>query len=108
MSTDTKRTDFAKGYPEDPALTKLLEAFDRGDYLTVRRDAEEIAKATDDPNVAKAARELRQRIEPARTASLLLLVGLVLAVFVGGYFLLQHEHRPASSPPKPQAPSARP
>lgn len=103
-----ERADFAKHYPEDAALQKLLAAFDRGDYFAVRRDAEGVAKATKDPAVARAARDLRQRIEPAKTASLLLLVGLALAVFVGGYFLLQHEHRDAPGTPTPQAPSARP
>lgn len=93
------REDFAKDFPSDPALAKLLVAFDRGDYFTVRRDAEAVAEKAKDPRVAKAARDLRARIDPAPTASLLLLVGLALAVFVGGYFLLKHEHREPSEPP---------
>lgn len=71
---------FAKDFPENDELARLVEAFARGDYLTVRNEAPKLAASTKDPDVKNAALTLRQRIEPDPTSRVLFVVaGLLLA-----------------------------
>lgn len=62
--SDLHRPAFAAPFPRDPELDRLVEYFARGNHRAVRDGAEALAKRTDDPAVAAAARELRARIEP--------------------------------------------
>jgi hypothetical protein len=55
---------FAEKYPDDPQLRALVEAFERGQYKLVREQAPKLAQATDNPLVAKAAHDLRRRLDP--------------------------------------------
>ena len=48
--------EFAKGFPEDPELGRLLAAFESGDYRTVRDEAPKLAARTENPRVREAAR----------------------------------------------------
>ncbi|HVW24800.1 MAG TPA: hypothetical protein VHC69_05490 [Polyangiaceae bacterium] len=77
-----ERPKFLLDYPEDPALDRLIAAFESGNYALVRRDAEAVAKAAEDPAVRDAALELRRRIEPDPLAKYLLLIAAVLLVYL--------------------------
>ncbi len=55
---------FAASYPDDAALGELVRAFQAGDYGRVRREAPTLAARSDDPEVARAARDLRARLDP--------------------------------------------
>jgi hypothetical protein len=71
---------FADKFPEDPQLRELLEAFERGQYNLVRERAAKLAQTTDDPQVAKAAQELRRRLDPDPLAVKMLLGAVALLV----------------------------
>ena len=74
--------NFAKNFPHDPQLEKLLQDFIDGHYNLVRNNAEQLADSTDDPRVAKAARELRRRIEPDPRSKRFLLGAVALLVLL--------------------------
>lgn len=81
-SNGMERPKFLLDYPEDPALDRLIAAFESGNYALVRREAETVAKAAEDPAVRDAALELRRRIEPDPLAKYLLLIAAVLLVYL--------------------------
>lgn len=98
-----ERPAFARGWPDDPELERLLAAFDRGDYATVRRDAPTLAASAASPEVKAAARDLRARIDPDPVAAALVVIAVVLLALVGGHYLGQdHEPAPNATPPKAQ------
>jgi len=80
-----ERPRFLLEFPHDPALQQLLRAFEAGNYRAVRTGAAKLAKSTDDPIVAAAARELGRRIEPDPLMKYLLFVALGLFVFIVWY-----------------------
>lgn len=67
---------FARSFPRDAALERLVEAFERGNYALVRAGAERLVKSTDEDDVRRAARELVRRTRPDPLA-----VGLLVAAF---------------------------
>jgi hypothetical protein len=74
------RPAFASSFPPDPELDRLVRAFARGDYNTVRIEAPRLAERATDASVRRAALELRRRIDPdPLQLYLLLLTGLLLA-----------------------------
>jgi hypothetical protein len=77
-----ERPKFLLGYPEDPALERLIVAFETGNYALIRRDAGAVAKGAADPAVRDAALELRRRIEPDPLAKYLLLIAALLLVYL--------------------------
>jgi hypothetical protein len=79
---------FAKDFPENDELARLVEAFARGDYLTVRNDAPKLAASTDDPEVKTAAETLRERIEPDPTSKLLFVFAAVLLAFFSIWWVM--------------------
>lgn len=81
-SKDWGFPSFAKDFPEHDELARLVEAFARGDYLTVRNDAPKLAASTDDAAVKKAAETLRERIEPDPTSRLLFVFAALLLAFL--------------------------
>jgi hypothetical protein len=85
---------FAEKYPRDDALDALVDAFTRGDYRTVRRDAPRLAGESKDPDVQRAARELRRRIDPDPVSLVLVLVAMVL-LGVLSFHYLGHPHAAA-------------
>jgi hypothetical protein len=99
---DFERPAFAATFPRDPELDRLVEYFARGNHRAVREGAEALAKKTDDPAVATAARELRERIEPDPMWKILLGVTLVLLVTLTYWAV--HRGRQLRSEPVPIAP----
>lgn len=90
-----KREDFAAEWPAHPELDALLAAFDVGNYALVRergRAALDGGKGAALPaDVQAAVRELLRRIEPDRTAVIMLGVAVLLMVFLG-WFYWTHPH----------------
>ncbi len=73
-----RRPPFLQGFPDDPELQQLVEAFARGNYAFVRREAENVARRATNRAVREAARELRCRVDPDPLARLLLILALLL------------------------------
>ena len=80
--------EFAKGFPDDPDLGRLVAAFESGDYRTVRDEAPKLAERTPDPEVRRAALELRKRIDPDPLQLYLLGLTFALLVFLTSWFYL--------------------
>lgn len=87
----SSRLPFAQRYPDDPELARLVAAFERGDYRTVREHAPALAERSADVEVQKAARDLRRRIDPDRLQIQLLALTFALLVFLTVWFYL-HKH----------------
>jgi hypothetical protein len=83
--------EFAKGFPDDPDLGRLVAAFESGDYRTVRDEAPKLAERTADPKVREAALDLRRRIEPDPIQLYLLGLTLALLTFLTAWFYI-HKH----------------
>ena len=90
---------FAEDFPANDELERLVDAFARGDYLTVRNDAPKLAASTDDPEVEKAAEILRERIEPDPTSKLLFVFAAVLLAFLSFWWVTHDGPSDGSSPP---------
>jgi hypothetical protein len=82
---------FARNFPEDPELGRLVAAFEAGDYRTVRQDAAKLAERTQDPLVRQAALDLRKRIDPDPIQLYLLGLTLALLAFLTSWFYLHKE-----------------
>lgn len=76
------RPRFLRDYPNDPALAKLIEAFERGDYASIRQHAPRVAEQSADEAVRAAARELLERTRPDPTVKHLLAVAFALLFVV--------------------------
>jgi hypothetical protein len=85
------RPRFLLEFPADPELDRLVEAFEAGDYATVRSGAPTLAKSAEDPRVRDAALELGRRIAPDPLIRYLLFVSIGLLVFLVIYFY-SHRH----------------
>ena len=83
--------EFTRSFPDDPELARLVEAFDAGDYHSVRVGAPALAERTKDEAVRRAALDLRRRIEPDPAQLYLLGLTLALLVFLVVWFYL-HKH----------------
>ncbi|MFO0660696.1 MAG: hypothetical protein U0165_12820 [Polyangiaceae bacterium] len=82
---------FAQKFPRDPALDKLVSAFANGDFATVREQAPELAKSASDPEVARAALDLRRRLDPDPLAVWMLSgTGLLLLFLIAWFY--GHKH----------------
>lgn len=75
-----ERPRFLLDFPDDPALERLISAFEAGNFALIRRDAEGLARSTSDPEVRKAALELRRRIDPDPLAKYLIAISVALLV----------------------------
>lgn len=84
---------FARAYPADPELDRLVEAFERGDHAAVRAGAERLAKASEAEEVRRAAADLRRRVDPDPLAVKLLLAAIALLVLLSAWYW-SHAHAP--------------
>lgn len=75
-----ERPRFLLEFPADPQLDRLVAAFERGDFATVRADAPALANGAEDERVRDAALELRQRIDPDPLVRYVLLASVILLV----------------------------
>jgi hypothetical protein len=82
---------FAAAYPRDEALDALVDAFEAGNYARVRVEAPQLAQSTDDPAVARAARDLAKRLEADPLAVRMVLGAGVLLLFLT-YWFFSHGH----------------
>ncbi len=73
---------FLATFPDDPELSPVVAAFERGDYAAVRQQAARLAKHAESKRVRRAARELLHRIEPDPLAKVLLLAAFALLLFL--------------------------
>ena len=69
-----------------------MTAFEQGHYGIVRKRAPEIAKLTQNPEVASAALMLRARIDADPLAIRLLIGALILLVVLTAWVYLAHPH----------------
>lgn len=95
---------FAKGFPRHPRLDALVAAFERGDYATVRREAPALASdEKEDDAVRRAARVLRERIEPDPASRTLFWITAAILIVLSGWWVTHsgpegNGHRPAVAP----------
>lgn len=82
---------WAKGFPDDPTLRRLVQAFELGRYDVVRAEAPRLADTTDNPKVAEAARELRRRLDVDPMAIKLLLGAFALLALLTAW-AYSHNH----------------
>jgi hypothetical protein len=90
-SKPSERPQFARSFPKDAALDSLVDAFERGDYARVRKEAPELAKSSDDSEVKAAALELRRRIDPDPLALILMFLAVALLAVLASYYWT-HKH----------------
>jgi hypothetical protein len=95
-SAGARRPSFATNFPRTPELDALVSAFAMGDYARVRLDAPKLASASDDPEVKRAARLLRARIEADPLAVWLLVATGALLLALTAWWVA-HGHAPAGS-----------
>lgn len=110
MSEDPKTWGFpafARDFPKNDELGRLVDAFARGDYATVRTDAPKLAAATEDEAVKKAAQTLRERIEPDPTSKLLFLFAAALLAFLSIWWVTHDGPEGSSAPPPKAIPSPK-
>lgn len=86
------RATFARDYPRDAELDELLVAFEAGNYAFVRERAPKLADATSDPDVKRAALELRARLEPDPLAKNILYGTALLLAFLIVWFYTHRVH----------------
>ncbi|MBX3227634.1 MAG: hypothetical protein KIT84_14865 [Labilithrix sp.] len=90
---------FAKDFPKHEELDRLVLAFARGDYATVREGAPKLAASTDDDAVRAAAKLLRERIEPDPSAKLLFLFAFLLLAFLSAWWITHAGPEGNGTPP---------
>lgn len=85
------RPAFARSFPRDPELDRLVAVFEAGDYARVRTETPKLIRATDDDDVRRAARELMRRLEPDPLAVYMLVAAALLLGFLS-YWYWTHKH----------------
>lgn len=102
------RPAFARDFPEDEELTRLVLAFTRGDYAAVREGAPRLAERSEDEAVKAAARTLRERIEPDPSAKLLFVFAFALLAFLSGWWVTHSGPEGNGTPPAKIPPTGAP
>lgn len=82
-----ERPLFVLGFPHDPELDRLVQAFELGNYAYVREHAAKLAEQSTNDDVRAAAGELARRIEPDPLIKILLglSVALLVAITIWAY-----------------------
>ena len=93
MPPEGRKPAFVRDFPRTPELDALVDAFEQGNYARVRREAPELAARAEDPEVKKAALELRSRTAADPLALVLFgLAALVVAVLSLWWLVHGREH----------------
>ncbi len=97
---------FAKDFPRDPELDRVVALFEQGNYAAVRTSAADLIKRTEDDAVRKAAKLVLDRLKPDPLALYLVAIAAgLLVVLAGWYWTHPHETAPPPSsqgiPPAP-------
>ena len=96
------RPSFTKTFPRDPALDRLVDLFEQGNYAQVRKDAPALLGATEDAAARAAVMEIQRRLEPDPLAiGLVVIAAVLLAVLSGWYWSHPHEAAPPRTAPAP-------
>lgn len=77
-----ERPRFIFTYPDDPELSQLTAAFERGDFRSVGAGAKVLAENATDPEVRAAARDLLLRIQPDPLVRMFWLVAVMVFTFL--------------------------
>ena len=81
-----ERPAFVFDYPRhDPELNALVDAFELGNFLLVRKRATPLAESSGDPEVKRAALDLLRRTRPDPLVRLFLLVAVLLFTFLAAW-----------------------
>lgn len=96
------RPAFAKAFPRDPGLDRLVDLFEQGNYAAVRKEAPAVLAATEDAEIRAAVKELQRRLEPDPLAiGLVAVAALLLVILSGWYWTHPHESAPPPTSPAP-------
>ncbi|MEZ4302240.1 MAG: hypothetical protein R3B70_45350 [Polyangiaceae bacterium] len=96
------RPAFARTFPKDPDLDRLVDLFEQGNYAAVRKDAPALLAKTEDDAVRAAVRELQKRLQPDPLATgLITVAAILLAVLALFYWTHKHETPPRPAPAAP-------
>jgi len=96
---------FAKNFPADPRLERIVALFEAGNYAQVRTDARALLTSTEDTALRSAARELLKRLEPDPLALYLLAISTGLLIVLAGWYW-SHPHDAPPALPNLPAPSS--
>jgi hypothetical protein len=96
-----RRPSFASDFPSHAGLDALVDAFARGDYARVRKDAAKLATSDAPDEVRRAARTLAERTETDPLAIGLLALAGALLVLLTGYWIVHGKAPPEPAPPRP-------
>jgi hypothetical protein len=97
---EPKVPSFARDYPNDPELSALVHAFEEGDHGLVRTRAPKLV-ASEDAEVARAARDLVARTSPDPLAKWLFALALLLLLGLSGYWVSHDGPDPHATPAAP-------
>ena len=81
-SRSAERPGFLEAMPKDEELSPLIQLFEEGNFLELRRRARELDRATVTPEVAAAIDELVQRTNPDPLLKWMLLICFGLFAFI--------------------------
>ncbi len=87
-----ERPRFLLNFPKDPALDDLVDAYERGNFKYVRANATQLILETKDPEVKRAAEQLRKRIDPDPLVVTMLAIAIGLFSFLVVWAYALHDH----------------
>lgn len=98
---------FAKDFPRDPRLARIVALFEQGNYAQVRKDAAALLSATEDADIRRATKEVLTRLQPDPLALYLLVAAAALLVVLAGWYWT-HPHETAPPPSQGIVPAPGP
>lgn len=85
------RPAFAKDFPPNADLDRVLDLFDRGNFARAREDAQALLKSSEDDEVRGATRQILKRMDPEPAATYLIAISAVLLAILAGWYWM-HGH----------------
>jgi hypothetical protein len=95
-----RRPAFARDFPDDPGLARLVDAFARGNYRAVKDGVPALVANTDNDAVRAAATELLARTRPDPAAKIFFGLTLAVVLALSGWWIW-HGKQP-HPPPEPR------